>query len=350
MNAGIEGMAWVTPLGADLDEVWTRMRNGERGEIRRLAQSGSARPLIYMAVPAALTKALERQPRLRRASAISLLTASAGLAALEQAGVAITPDTAERIAIVFSISDGGVVYTRKFYEQIVTQGANAASPLLFPETVYNAPASHLAALLGTTGMTYTLVGDSSAGISAIAFAEQILATSDVDYVLVVGGEEVDSVLCEAYGEWRLARATPDGQGLLLSEGAAALVMGRSGATRIAGIHAGVPFFRRSEAGAAIEKVFGQLMDAGTPGVAIASANGTFIDAPERAALMKLFPGIEILSPKSSIGEAPGASALMQTIAAALYLENNSGASRALVSCLGINQQAAGLVLEKARPR
>ena len=71
----------------------------------------------------------------------------------------VTPEIAARTAVVFAITDGGVLYTRKFYEQIVKQGANSASPLLFPETVYNAPASHLAAQLGIDGASYTLVGD-----------------------------------------------------------------------------------------------------------------------------------------------------------------------------------------------
>ncbi len=345
MKAGIEGMGWITPLGAGLDQVWTRMINGERGEIRKLTQSGSGRPLIYMAVPAALTKALERQPRFRRSSAISLQTASAGLAALENAGIAIAPEVADRIAVVFAISDGGVVYTRKFYEQIVTQGANAASPLLFPETVYNAPASHLAALLGITGMTYTLVGDSSVGISAMAFAEQLLATADVDHVLVVGGEEIDSVLCEAYGEWRLARSTPDGLGMLLSEGAAAIVLGREARIELDRIHPGVPFHRQRKIDAAIAQVIAELAKGDAVSCAVGGANGTFIDAPERAALGKLSPAPALLFPKNSLGEAPGASALMQTIVAALALENgNATGSRALVSCPGLNQQAAGLIL------
>src|SRR5204863_1882383 len=114
-------------------------------------------------------------------------------------------EIAARTAVVFAISDGGVLYTRKFYEQIVKQGANAASPLLFPETVYNAPASHLAALLGIDGASYTLVGDNSVGLAALKFAEQLLDLGDLDRVIVVGAEEIDWVICEAYRDWRLAR-------------------------------------------------------------------------------------------------------------------------------------------------
>src|SRR3989442_10700938 len=159
MKTKIAGMGWVTPLGVGLDDVWQRVMNGERAEVREISAPPSSRKDRYVPVPPELVAALSRNPRLRRSSAISLFTATAGLAALENAGIKMTPQIAERTAIVFAVASGGVVYTRKFYQMIVEQGANAASPLLFPETVYNAPASHLAALLGVTGASYTLVGD-----------------------------------------------------------------------------------------------------------------------------------------------------------------------------------------------
>ena len=198
----IQGMGWVTPFGTGLDEVQARLVAGESAETSELTSPHSTRRHRCIMVPPKLVEAVGRNPRLRRSSSISYFTTAAALAALENAGIKITPEMAERTALVFSIANGGVIYTRKFYETIVTHGANAASPLLFPETVYNAPASHVAALLGITGMTYTLVGDSSVGIAALKFAEQLLETTDIDHCLVVGGEEIDWVLCDAYKTWR----------------------------------------------------------------------------------------------------------------------------------------------------
>ena len=85
-------------------------------------------------------------------------------------------------------------------------GAQAASPLLFPETVFNAPASHLAAILGITGASYTLVGDGAVGILALQMAEDLMAIEALDHCLVVGAEEVDWLLCDAYRKWRLLAA------------------------------------------------------------------------------------------------------------------------------------------------
>lgn len=333
MSARIAGMGWVTPLGVEFDETYQRILRGERPAVETLSAPVGGRAYPVLRVPPATVETLGRRPRLRRSSAITYFTAAAGLAALEHAGIEMTPEVAARTAIIFAVADGGVVYTRRFYETIVTQGAQAASPLLFPETVYNAPASHLAAVLGITGMTYTLVGDATVGLAALKYAEQLLASSAVEHCLVVGGEEIDWVLCEAYRESRLAGAT-------LAEGGAALVVSREGPWELR-VHPGAPFFRRKEAGAALSRVLGEID--GNPRLVVASANGTWIDAVEETAIAAHFPAAEILRPKRSLGEAVGAGALMQCIVAALARESPGSA---VVSCLGFNQQAAGAIITR----
>src|SRR5204862_8213006 len=174
------------------------------------------------------------QPRLRRASLISRFAAAAGLEALEAAGVKPDSHSAERTALVFAISNGGVIYTKRFYRDIVETGAQSARPLLFPETVFNAPASHLAAILGITGSTYTLVGDSAVGLLAIRMAEDLMTNEELEYCLVVGAEEVDWLTCDAYRRWRLLRLAPPGEpvnqtarGMIVREGAGAILLSRT---------------------------------------------------------------------------------------------------------------------------
>ena len=335
MSLRIDGYAWITPLGADPSDVWERWMRGEVGESKVVQNPASGRSHTYLSVPPNLVAALGRTPRLRRSSAISYYAVAAGLAAMKNAGLELNPETAAKTAVVFAICDGGVFYTRRFYDQIVNEGAHAASPLLFPETVYNAPASHLASQLGIDGASYTLVGDASVGMSALHFAGQLLATHEIDQCLVVGAEECDWVLCEAYRDWRLTR-TP------LAEGAAALLLKRTGRLSLV-THPGAPFFSRRQAPTAIGKVLADLARNGPAQVAVCSANRSFVDAAEAGAIARHFPEARALYPKRSFGEAPGAGALIQTVAAALAVEQNL-ATTALVSVLGFNQQAGGALV------
>lgn len=339
MTAQIAGLGWVTPLGADLGTVWQRLAAGEVPETKMLTNPETGALHRYLAVPPKLVDHLARNPRLRRSSAISYYAVAAGLAALTDAGVELNAAAAARTAVVFAVSDGGVIYTRKFYDQIVKQGANAASPLLFPETVYNAPASHLAALLGIDGASYTLVGDSSVGLAALHFGAQLLALGDIDRCVVVGAEECDWILCEAYKTWRMARAP-------LAEGAAAVVLSREGRWNVH-THPGSTFFHQREAQSALEGVLADFATEPPPDVVVSSANQTFVDRAERGALNIRHAEIRTLFPKRQFGEAPGASALMQTVLAAVALEKLE-LSSALVPVIGFSQQASAAQLTRTR--
>ncbi len=320
-------MGWVTPLGTDLDGVWQRLQQGDMAEVKQVANPETKRLHDYVPVPPELVAQLGRNPRLRRSSSISYFAVAAGLAAIDRAGSVIVP---ERTAVVFAVTDGGVTYTRRFYEQIMKQGANAASPLLFPETVHNAPASHLAAQLGIDGASYTLVGDASTGLAALKLGEQLIDLGEADCVVVVACEEVDWILCEAYRDWRLARRP-------LAEGAAAIVLARDGefGLELAG---GSPFFRQREAGAALGECVAQLTVGDFVELIVGCENGTFVDRAVIEATQCLRSGATLLEPKRQFGEMLGAGALVQVVVAALALRDR-GSGRALVPVVGLNHQA-----------
>jgi len=348
MSLRIAGMSWVTPLGSDVHDVWRRLLAGETAPVEILEnERNGAR---YLVRRVASTTSFPSHPRLRRASAISRFAAAAGLTALGQFK---KPLPLDQIALVFAISNGGVIYTRRFYADIVNSGSQSASPLLFPETVFNAPASHLAAILGITGASYTVVGDGAVGIFALKMAEDLILSAEVDACLVVAAEEIDSLVCEAYRQWRLLRdpAKPEsGRGMIMSEGAGALLLKRSnGGIEIDRIVPGANFFRRSEASARLGSVVSRLKN--EIGFCVGSRNGTFIDRAERAAVGDELP---LYSPKIALGESVGASVFWQLITAAKALETGTLPksskppvnSHALVLACGLNQQTGGLTLRR----
>ncbi len=339
MKARIAGLGWVTPLGADLDAVFARIEAGEIAERSELANPETGRVHRCHRVPPKTVEHLARNPRLRRSSSISYFAAVASLNALAHAGIEMTPERAARTAVVYAVTDGSVIYTRKFYEQLVRQGAQAASPLLFPETVYNAPASHLAALLGIDGASYTLVGDGATGIAALQLGAQLLALGDVDYCVVAACEELDWILCEAYRDWRFTR-------MPLSEGAAAVVLAREGKVEITASGA-EPFFRQRDAAGALEKALGALTPANAVDFVVSGDNGTFADAAAARAIAKWQPSLSQATayPKRSLGELGAAGALVNVVHTALRLEK-SGSQSALAPVIGLNYQAAAALVSR----
>src|ERR1043166_6847440 len=299
MSLAIAGMGWVTPLGTGIDSVWERLLQGEEASATTISEQFADRKYSIFRVPESALKGISH-PRLRRASAISRFAAAAGLHALESAGVKPESQDAERIALIFAISNGGVTYTKRFYHEIVGTGAQAASPLLFPETVFNAPASHLAAILGVSGVTYTLV---------------------------VGTEEIDWLLCDAYRRWRLLRSAPpiepfrkQNRGIILSEGAGAIVLTRNGSVTIERAHPGGHFGRRAEAKTILRRILQDLAQMEID-IVISSANGTFIDHAESEPLREIVPNALVYTGKPALGESVGAAGLWQIILAVQALRS-----------------------------
>jgi 3-oxoacyl-(acyl-carrier-protein) synthase len=372
MSLGIAGMGWVTPFGSALTGVWHRLLNGETASVQSIS-SPLGRSYPVFPVPAEATARAPAHPRLRRSSAISRFAVVAGLAALEDAKLKLDAEAAARTALIFAVSNGGVIYTKRFYHEIVESGAQAASPLLFPETVFNAPASHLAAILGISGASYTLVGDGAVGILALKMAEDLMESKTLDRCLVIGAEEADWLLCNAYHKWRLLRSAPPiepfkkpPRGTILSEGAGAVLLSRNGSVQLEKIAAGTNFRKQSEAGGSVERIFAALCE-GEIDLVVASANGTFIDAAEHDAVLRHCPSAKVLAMKGALGESVGASSLWQTICGAQCLRtqlvppdshriqkaaarvstgprSNEQLRRAVISVCGLNQQVAGLRL------
>jgi 3-oxoacyl-(acyl-carrier-protein) synthase len=372
MSLAIAGMGWVTPLGSGVDSVWERLLHGHEASPTTISEKLGDRSYSVFRVPESAMQGFSH-PHLRRASVISRFAAAAGLDALRSAAVKLDSQNAERTALIFAISNGGVIYTKRFYQDVVEVGAQSASPLLFPETVFNAPASHLAAILGITGASYTLVGDGAVGLLAIKMAEDLMANEALDHCLVVGTEEVDWLLCDAYRRWRLLRSAPpiepfsqQQRGMILSEGAGAVLLARTGPFTIECAHPGGYFTKRAEAETILERIVRDLAETEID-LVISSANGTFVDQAEYRALERVVPDAVVYTGKPALGESVGAAGLWQVILAAQALHSAElppvlhvdsavllrlprarmpipGARRAIVLSCGLNQQAAGLRL------
>ena len=88
-----------------------------------------------------------------------------------------------------------------------------------------------------------------------------MANEALDYCLVVGTEEIDWLLCDAYRRWRLLRVAPpiepfskQNRGMILSEGAGAIVLARDGFVTIERAHPGGHFRRRAEAEKILKRI------------------------------------------------------------------------------------------------
>jgi 3-oxoacyl-[acyl-carrier-protein] synthase II len=330
------GIGAVSPAGWGVAPLRDALARGDPAPTTQLPRPGWNHPIRVRQVPPPLPRpAFMSHPRLRRVSPIAHYAAAAALEALgdDAAQFQSRPAAgASRLGIIFCSMCGCVNYSRRFYDEVLRDPATA-SPLIFPETVFNSTASHLAALLGTLAINYTLVGDPGTFLQGIALAAGWLASERADACLVVGAEEMDWLTADAM---RLFQ-----RGTILADGAGALYLRREpGQEPVIHLHAVTSahlFGENQSRAAAARKARAELSGIEKDNLLCDGLQGIErADRDERSA-WRDWRGPR-LSLKKILGEGLMASAAWQCAGAVAALKENRCAA-ATVSVVGCNQQA-----------
>ena len=326
-----------------------------------IAHPVQEKPFQARPVPDPATRpAFLAHPRLRRTSPITHYAAAAALESVaglranqpgrrlnspspnplpeERAG---SPRAEVRsLGLVVCLQSGCVNYSCRFFDEMLKDPATA-SPLLFPETVFAAPASHLATLLEDVSLAYTLVGDPACFLQGVALGAQWLAEKRVDACLIVGAEETNWIIADAL--WHLDRPA------VIASGGGALCLcsdpEMSVGVELMAITDPQTYSVRNSRWQAAQAMRGQLGKS-SPGELLCDGLGASprTDAAELAA-WRDWTGPRV-SPKRILGEGLMAAAAWQCVAACDAVASRRFAA-ANVSLVGSNQQAIGARFARA---
>jgi len=332
----VAGLGAVSPAGWKVAALREALEQAELLPAQSLERPGWEDPFRARLVPnPAVRPEFLAHPRLRRASPITHYVVAAALEAM--AGLLAKPDPKRRLGLVVCLQCGCVNYSCRFFEETLKDPATA-SPLLFPETVYAAPTSHVAAFLGNVSLANSLVGDPATFLQGISLGVQWLEENRVDACLVIGAEEINWILADAL--WHLERPA------ILTAGAGAVTLCRdpesSMGVELAAITDAHSYSTRNTRTQAARAMREQL---GAPALPVNAellcdgvGNSPRADAPELAA-WRDWTGPR-LSPKRILGEGLMAAAAWQCVAACNAVAGGRFTA-ATVSLVGSNQQAIG---------
>lgn len=329
----VRGIGAVSPAGWGLSALRSALHGVQALPTETIEDPAKRRQWSIRRVPAPAPRpAFLAQARLRRTSPISHYAVAAALEALGDDATAVTAGT-KRLGVIFCAMAGCVNYSRRFYDEALRDPATA-SPLVFPETVFNAPSSHLSALLGATGINYTLVGDPGTFITGLALAAQWLRTNQVDGCLVIGAEERDWLTSSAFA---LFHPT-----VVLSEGAGAIYLTAdsvASGVQLNAITSPHLYTRKAPPPVAAQQMRAELPAGRSDELLCDGLLGILrADAPELSAWTD-WPGAR-LSLKTVFGEGLAAASAWQCVAAIAALQNQEFTA-ATVSVVGCNEQAIG---------
>lgn len=335
----IHGLGAVSAAGWGVPAVREAIAKGASLPVKPLARPGWKVPLLVrQSPPPATGQMFLAHPRLRRASPIAQHTVAAALEALGNDAARVKAGDL-RLGIIVCLMTGCVNYSRRFCEETFKDPATA-SPLLFPETVFNSSASHLAAYLESTVVSYTLVGDEACLLQGLAIAAQWLATGRTDACVVIGAEEMDWIVADALNIFQPGVAHADGAGALYLRADPP----PAAAVELVGITDALAFTRNQNRLAAARAMRAQLSAIGpTRALCLGTRGWPRLDGAEDTA-WEDWTGFRV-APKMVLGEAFTASAAWQCVWAC-EAAGRGEFSAVDVSVVGTNQAAIGARFER----
>jgi hypothetical protein len=265
--------------------------------VQRLRSSSDEDMIRDATIPESDYVHLLNARRVRRMNDYVKLTLAATTLACQDAGWNVgTGAMTESCSAILGTAHGGSSYCVSYYGQVVREGMIAANPMLFAEGVPNAAAAHLSLMLSLKGACQTVIGSRTAGLDALRLASLRITTGQWDRAIVSAAEEFVPEVNNAYVHCGLYRpngagaAFGDEGGFAIGSGAVTLVLeSRAALARRAGRAYGCvtgSASARQTTGHAVDAIGHVLVELNHPAFVIGSANNTWVDRAEAAAIAR----------------------------------------------------------------
>ncbi|HEY6009181.1 MAG TPA: beta-ketoacyl synthase N-terminal-like domain-containing protein [Geobacteraceae bacterium] len=241
----ITGWSAITCAGTGLEPVIAALRAGESFLHPVPPEAGVGAGLLWGRADGFRAGDFIPPLKARKLDRCSQLTvATAGLA-LKDAGIVAREIGPERVGIALGCGFGGVGNSAEFLTGYFESGTEGLQPLLFPNTVSNAPASNASIEWGLKGPNVTLVQRLCSAEAAFMLACRFIAEGRADVMLTGGADDLLPLISQGFDALgqlaRHGRNFADGAGILVLESAAhaaargARPRGRVGALRTVGM-------------------------------------------------------------------------------------------------------------------
>jgi 3-oxoacyl-[acyl-carrier-protein] synthase II len=162
---------------------------------------------------------------------------AAGVQAMQDSGLDITDDNAERVGVVVGSGIGGLPMIEVTQTELLNRGPRRISPFFVPASIINMISGHLSIRFGFKGPNLSMVTACTTGLHCIGEASRLIEYGDADVMIAGGAEATVSPL--GIGGFAAARALSqrnddpatasrpwdiDRDGFVLGEGAGVMVL------------------------------------------------------------------------------------------------------------------------------
>ena len=234
----ITGLGIVSPVGNGIAEAWDNTING-RGGIGPITHfDASALPTRFAGEVKNFNAADWMSPKeVRRMDTFIHFGIAATRMAMDDAGLVVTEQNAERIGVNVGSGIGGLPMIEENIREMIAKGPRRISPFFVPGSIVNMVAGMISILYGFKGPNVSMVSACTTSTHCIGDAARFIEYGDAD-VMIAGGSEATVCLAgiggfcavKALSERNDSPETAsrpwdkDRDGFVLGEGAGILVL------------------------------------------------------------------------------------------------------------------------------
>jgi 3-oxoacyl-[acyl-carrier-protein] synthase II len=234
----ITGLGILSPVGNGLDQAWDNIINGRSGIGPITKFDASLLPSRFAGEiknfnPADWMSAKE----VRRMDSFIHYGIAATKMAIDDAGLIVNDENAERIGVNVGSGIGGLPMIEDTVREIVAKGPRRISPFFVPGSIVNMVAGMISIIYGLKGPNVSMVSACTTAAHCIGDAARFIEYGDADVMIAGGAEATVSMAgiggfcaCKALSERNDSPETAsrpfdrDRDGFVLGEGAGILVL------------------------------------------------------------------------------------------------------------------------------
>ena len=201
----VTGLGMLSPVGNTVESTWNALVAGQSGisPIDHFETSAYATRFAGLVKDFNCEEYISRKDQ-RKMDAFIQYGVVAGIQAMQDSGLVITDENADRIGAAIGSGIGGLGLIEENHASLVNGGPRKISPFFVPSTIVNMIAGHLTIMYGMKGPSIAISTACTTGVHNIGQAARIIAYNDADVMLAGGAEKGSTPL--GMGGFGAARA------------------------------------------------------------------------------------------------------------------------------------------------
>lgn len=186
----ITGLGLLTPVGNTVEESWKNIVAGKSGIALITAFDASS----FSARISGSVKNFDVSQYIshkdqKKMDMFIHYGVAAGIQALDDSGIEVTDENADRIGVAIGSGIGGLPTIEKNRDAFIAGGPRKISPFFVPSSIVNMVSGNLSIMRGLKGPNISIVSACTTGAHNIGDAARMISYGDAD-VMVAGGSEM----------------------------------------------------------------------------------------------------------------------------------------------------------------